>query len=1312
MPPGPFVPQSFASFGELLKYLRRRERLTQLELSIAVGYSEAQISRLEKNQRLPDLTVLKALFIPALHLEEEPQIAERLLELAQSARQEDAPAPGIPPYKGLLFFDESDADLFFGREALTAHLVERVADLSMDAFMRFLAVVGASGSGKSSLVRAGLAVALKRAGWDVRVFTPTAQPLKMLVANLDALHAKHSEQALLIVDQFEEVFTLCRDEIERVAFVERLLALAAAPDTSHQPGEGNTTTVIALRADFYSHLAQYPLLRQTVAAEQEYIGQMTADELRRAIEEPAKRGGWEFETGLVDVLLQDIGAAGSQGPEPGALPLLSHALLATWEHRRGRVFTLDGYHASGGVRGAIAETAESLFTDQLNQKQQGLAHDVFLRLTELGEGTEDTRRRAALNELVRQGEEATQLRAVLNTLAEARLITLNEDSAEVAHEALIREWQRLHEWLTQDREGLKLHRHLTDSSREWEALERDAGALYRGARLAQAREWAVANKDRMNESELAFLKASLEQEQHDIVEREAQRQRELEAAQKLAENEKIRVQEQARSIKQLRQRAVYLFVVLTLAVIAAIVAGVFASQNGILASTNASIAATVQAESEARATQQTIAEENFTRAEAQRLAAEANILLKSNADPELIALLSIHSMNLQYSPQADTALSNAAGLDYPLHVFINREDYVSALGASPDGRYVAFAHLHDPENIVHLWDTESGKEIQQLVHDPSGQGCCGIYQLTFSPDSRYVFTHLGVRGDSFRGAMWDIRSGQQVFQFTQPALCNRSMYSPDGKYLTVGCENNTVQIWDWQTSRLVRKFILPSEQDLVVLYISSDTQYVVSCLWLKWGHTMQVWKLGDTITKVSEFPYSSNVTNYSYNPIMVSSDGRYVLVGDMDGTTHLMDTITGEEIRAFEAKNTVMSVAFSPDGNTILISSQDQFVRLYNRQTGEELRSIPLTDWAWVATFTPDGKYVLAGSDTGFVRMWKVQPRPHLPVFTGHTDVVFSSSFSPDGQLLATGGLDGLRLWQSSTGQLLRDLPEAGSLAGGTEFSADGRHLLSGNITGVATLWDVLTGQAERQFIHPSNFQIYDVAFSPDGRSILTAGVGEGAGGETSETVWLWDAEVTAEPKLKINTDGHPVFQAVFSPDGKYILEGSDEPVARLWDAKTGALVREFTGHTDWVTGVTFSMDGKTIATASRDNTARVWNAQTGQEIRQFLGHIEAVSSVAFSPDGLILATASADGTIRLWNVETGKELRRMAGHTAGVENAIFSPDGKLIASAGDDGIARLWDADYHDTMRYLCSRLLRDFTDDERTQYGLKDSIPTCPAK
>src|SRR5688500_1679614 len=253
-----FSLDSFQTFGDMLKYLRRRQRLTQLELSIAVGYSEAQIGRLEKNQRRPDLTSLKALFIPALEIEHEPELSARFLELAQSSRQEEAPAPGLTPYKGLLFFDESDSELFFGREALTAHLAEHVMNLAMDASTRFLAVVGASGSGKSSLVRAGLAVTLQRAGWDTCVFTPTVNPLRMLEANLNQARLKDAERILILVDQFEEVFTLCHDELERIAFIEKLLEFA-------QEKSKKMTVVIALRADFYSHCAQYPLLRQAVA---------------------------------------------------------------------------------------------------------------------------------------------------------------------------------------------------------------------------------------------------------------------------------------------------------------------------------------------------------------------------------------------------------------------------------------------------------------------------------------------------------------------------------------------------------------------------------------------------------------------------------------------------------------------------------------------------------------------------------------------------------------------------------------------------------------------------------------------------------------------------------------------------------------------------------------------------------------------------------------------------------------------------------------------------------------------------------------
>ncbi len=497
----------FTTFGDLLRYLRRRAGYTQRELSIAVGYSDTQISRLEHNERLPDLATLTARFLPVLDLEEEPQVAARLLELAAAVRREDAPAAGLPPYKGLHYFDESDAELFFGRDELSEQLLARLTE-RVQSDQRFLAVVGASGSGKSSVVRAGLIPSLRwqppSSAWPVFVITPTAHPLESLAAalssetgqelpsrklagelaqNTDRLSLALQSLAqtalaahtLLVVDQFEELFTLCRSEQEQFAFVQNLTSAAC------QAG-GTAAVVIVLRADFYAHCARFDLLRQFLAQHQEYIGPMTIEELRCAIEEPARRGHWNFDSGLVDLLLHDVGADAGHTPEPGALPLLSHALLATWQRRRGRTLTLSGYTASGGVRGAIAETAESVFYDQLDREQRQIARQIFLRLTELGGGDAyaDTRRRVSIDELPSRPEDREMVHQVLSALADARLVTTDQNAAEVAHEALIREWPTLRGWLEEDREGLRLHRHLTEAAQEWDDLGRDPGGLYRG----------------------------------------------------------------------------------------------------------------------------------------------------------------------------------------------------------------------------------------------------------------------------------------------------------------------------------------------------------------------------------------------------------------------------------------------------------------------------------------------------------------------------------------------------------------------------------------------------------------------------------------------------------------------------------------------------------------------------------------------------------------------------------------------------------------------------------------------------------------
>ena len=503
---------------------------------------------------------------------------------------EAPPTPGDPPFRGLQVFEEADAHLFYGREALTDGLVE-----TLDGWP-LLAIVGASGSGKSSVLRAGLIPTLRRDGtsdWRIHLLTPTAHPLERLALSLvgdssvaaaarladdlgsdprslrlfagrmvapisarDHGGRRADPRILIAVDQLEELFTLCRDEAERRAFIDNLLmATGFGPDGEQAGRTADRIRVVAtLRADFYAHIAQYRLLREAIARHQVYIGPMDRDSMRRAIEEPATQNGWDFVPGLVDLLLHDA------GDEPGGLPLLSHALLETWRRRRGTTMTLRGYAESGGVRGAIATTAERVFQGELSADQQRIARGIFLRLTELGEGTADTRRRVARAELIPLDDatRAAEVGVALDMLADARLVTTSEDTVEVAHEALIREWPRLREWLGEDREGLRLHRRITEAAAEWEALDRDPGGLLRGTRLAQANEWATAHHAELDVAEIAFLEASPRTRGGRVGRARVGPREGAPTAEALAEAERRRAEEAAGSARRLRRYAVLL----------------------------------------------------------------------------------------------------------------------------------------------------------------------------------------------------------------------------------------------------------------------------------------------------------------------------------------------------------------------------------------------------------------------------------------------------------------------------------------------------------------------------------------------------------------------------------------------------------------------------------------------------------------------------------------------------------------------------------------------------------------------------------
>jgi WD40 repeat protein/DNA-binding XRE family transcriptional regulator len=1267
--------EKFTTFGDLLRFLRRRAGITQMELATAVGYSDTQISRLEQNQRPPDISTIEARFISALDLENEPKAIERLLDLAANVRREDAPGLGLCPYKGLNYFDEADADLFVGREEWTSKLTDRVlsmASTKSQGQTRFLAVIGSSGTGKSSLVRAGLIPALrwhkKSIDWQIHILTPTAHPLESLATSLTQetlsvtttatlmddlkrderclhLFAKRkyqtegSQRLLLVVDQFEEVFALCRSEEEKDLFIGNLLIAASEVG-------GPVLVLITLRADFYAHCAKYVQLREALARNQEYIGAMNNMELRRAIEEPAKRGHWEIEPGLVDVLLHDV------GQEPGALPLLSHALMETWHRRRGRMMTLGGYASSGGVHGAIAETAEAVFTDQLTKEQQPIARRIFLRLTELNDDTSatDTRRRAQFDELILKPEEVASTRAVLKALADARLIITSEDSAEVAHEALIREWPTLRGWLEENRDGLRLQRQLTETAKEWLGMERTPDMLYRGVRLEQTREWASTHGDELNVLEREFLTASIKARERETAEKEAQRQRELESAKELAE-----IQRQAASHLRIRNRVIT--TVGSIALILALLTGTFGFQSN-------------------RNARQ--AQANFANAEAQRLAAVANSLLQAGGNAEVIALLSLRSMNTQYTTQGDAALVAAAQLDFPVQLF-SQASQVSTVAIFPDGMYVLTG---GSDGIIRLWDVESGEEIRQFL------GHTGpISGSIFSPDSKSILTSSADK----TARLWNLTTGKELHKFTgHDDRLTGVVYAPDGKTILTTSLDGTTRLWDATTGQEIRNFTG------YIAAFSPDGQYMVT---VEESGVVRILNI-QTEQEILQFTHDHAS---GLNSIRFSPDGKLILTGSIDGTAALWDSLDGKSLQHyFGHSGSIVNVAFSPDGNYIFTASGDGTARLWNLQTGQELRRFTSPAYISSAAISPDGKYLLTGSNDGLARLWSVTARPELPSLA--TSSGFGAvAFSPDAKYILTGDFNGVAsLWDFETGLKMRDFPADTDLINyGVAFSPDGKYALTGNWDGTVRLSDAYTGKEIRQFFG-HNSRVNSVAFSPDGKYIAAATYRDGA--------WIWDAKTGLE--IRHFDSVAILYRVAFSPDGKYIAAsgGKGDGSARLWDISTGTLVHQFVGSSDGMSSVAFSPDGKYIVTASSDNMAHLWDVQLGEEVLQFIGHTDLVWSAIFSPDGNYVATASNDGTARLWDSHSGKELRRFIGHTAAIENLVFSPDGKYLLTGADDGTARLWDVDYHTTMEYLCSRLLRDFTKEERAQYGITDTTPTCP--
>lgn len=1159
-----------------------------------------------------------------------------------SEQQPADTAAAFNPFPGLRPFEPEEDYLFFGREHHIDELLRRLRG------NRFLAIVGSSGSGKSSLVRAGLIPALyggymTQAGssWRVAMLRPGHTPITNLARALDTPEALGAiaelaeinrvilettlrssvlglvdcvrqarlpaeDNVLVMVDQFEELFRFKQSSSdssnEAVAFVKLLLTAA---QQEHLP----LYVILTMRSDFIGNCIEFQGLPEAINASQYLVPRLRREELQAAIVGPVAVGGGKIAPRLVIRLLNEV------GDDLDQLPVLQHALMRSWDYwqRHGdgnEPLDLPHYEAIGTLKEALSRHAEEAY-QELTEREPIIAADLFKALTAQSDSGFGTRRPASLQTICAiTGAEPDAVRRVVDCFrASGRSflmppidVPLGADTiVDISHESLMRGWERLVQWADQEARSAWFYRRLSDRA----ALhEQGETGLLHNPELQLALQWRQERQptaawaeryDPHFERTMQFLDRSKDAWEQELAEQALARRR-----------------------KQRQTRL--LILVLATAALVTFLFGMYALR------------------------QRNLAEQQAGLIQDSYLVNAASV----ERDP-LVQTLLLAELDDVHEPLGGVRVARQVAEQLlPLSVLKGHDQGVTSATFSPDGSQIATA---SKDGTVNIWRADGAGSPQRLniQEEP-------LASAVFSPDgSRLLVIPL----DSGTVQVWPITGSSAPVILGAAARLHGAAFSPDGNRVVVAYNDGLAQIWpaDGHSEPVVLK---GHTWQVLSAAFSPDGRQVVTT---SRDGTARLWSATDGTQLAVLSGHNDWVLGAAFSP-----DGRQVVTASADGTARLWRSDGSGKLLVLSGhSDQVVSAAFSPDGKRVVTASRDGTVRLWPGDDQSEAVVLGVNKGpVRQATFSPDGRWVVIVSADGTARLWPVDGGQPALLRSHHGAPVLSAAFSPDGARVITTAEDGAaRLWpiERSEPMILRGHERPVWRAA---FSPDGRQIVTASRDGTARLWPV-DGRGESRVLRGHEKPVWWAGFSPDGRHVVTTSM--------DGTARLWPTDDSGKPVV---WQGHtwPVGNAAFSPDGRWVATTSLDNTARLWSVDGQGEPLVLRGHTGWVRAAAFSPDSRRLATASADGTVRLWPVDGFSGPVVLRGHGDQVLDVAFSPDGRRIATVSRDRTIRVWPVEGDGPPVILSGHKDAVGKVVFSPDGALIGSASSDNTARLWRVD------------------------------------